>query len=388
MNKILFLSLLIIVGACQKDNDQPKNVNISFLASDKQVIQNQTNLIDKQVRGDLILYGVHDFRGAYLSNGILTLPYQDSSFLSKVDGSFEYNFSTRRITNNRFEKNDTNTIKDLIYYGGDKYLTLGSNSSSGIDQMIIRDKSFKQIEKDIFVGGLSDRKFYHLESLDNGNFVCVYDNFPYALNCLNRQLKSVWTINIVHNPYLITTQNSIILASLNEITQYNYSGVFSKKLKLNPNYEIHNLERTSDGIIVMGSFQQANKYDELFANLYDNNLNLIKSNIFETVNFSNDPNAKSIVRSNILVESEGYFFIVNSHSVGNTILSTEEAILIKLDKNLVTEFHKVVDSRRVAQQNSYLTRYKNELLCVGPSRWGDQSGYSFIRTDMNGNFKN
>jgi len=65
----------------------------------------------------------------------------------------------------------------------------------------------------------------------------------------------------------------------------------------------------------------------------------------------------------------------------------EDAILIRLNNNFIPEIIKIVDNRRIAFANSLLARYKNEILCVGPSKWNGQNGCSFIKKAMDGKIR-
>jgi hypothetical protein len=88
-----------------------------------------------------------------------------------------------------------------------------------------------------------------------------------------------------------------------------------------------------------------------------------------------------------LVENEGIYFIVNMRNPKDPNYPIEDAVLVRLDNNFNPEIIELVDNRRKAFSNSLITRHKDEILCVGPSTWNGQIGYSFIKMNMEGNIK-
>jgi hypothetical protein len=234
------------------------------------------------------------------------------------------------------------------------------------------------------------RNFFHSAVLQNGDYIISHallsSNTEY-FTCFDQNFNFKWRSAMSNPTFLCVGSNSILLAYPSEIKQYDYLGKRLNILPMESNYSIQNLIAVPEGFLVIGRYLRSDKFDNMFIRLYDNNLKLVKSNIIETKTFSANPNYKFYLRSNILVENEGIYFIVNMRNPKDPNYPIEDAVLVRLDNNFNPEIIELVDNRRKAFSNSLITRHKDEILCVGPSTWNGQIGYSFIKMNMEGNIK-
>jgi hypothetical protein len=385
---IIFLSLTLFVS-CKKNEKIVNGKGIVFYPSNFNFSKNSVNLNFDATNSEFVIFGISDFRGARLTNGLLTLPFKnnDTNFF-RVDGSLQYNFINGTTQINNFPSVDSNMIYDILAAEDNRYLMAGTDPTHKYKNKIMwMDNQFHPISQMVINDGIINRNFYQIEPLTNGSYVITYDGpFPMAfMSCVDKDLNFKWTTTAPNSTFLWVGNNSILSGWENLIIQYNYNGKKIKALSMPPDYTLQTGVSLQDGFLLIGSYSRADKYDVMFVNKYDDNLNLIQSTLIETKGFSNNPNYRFYTRSNILVEKEGYFFVVNMRDPTNSRAATEEAVLIKLNANLDPEIIKSIDNRRKQYENSFLARYQNQILCVGPALWNGQAGYSFIRLDIKGN---
>lgn len=388
---LTILSIIsILFEACIKEPVEFNSNKIVFYPTKFNFFSNGINTNLDVSRGEYIIFGVQDYRGANLFNNILRLPLQsvDLNNNRKLDGTLDYDFTNGSIQTNLMQLNDSNQVNDIVSSSENQYITTmppeinkkGRKVALMDDNLNLLSQAFPKHAQDI-------RNFFHTAVLQNGDYIISHDiwtsNTEY-FTCFDRNFNFKWR-SVMPNPtFLCIGSNSILLAYPSEIKQFDYLGNKINTLPMESNYSIHNLTPVPEGFLVIGRYLRSDKFDDMFIRLYDNNLKLLKSNIIETKSFSANPNYKFYLRSNILVEKEGIYFIVNMRNPKDRMDPVEDAVLIRLNNNFIPEIIKIVDNRRIAFTSSLLARYKNEILCVGPGNWNGQKGYSFIKMNMDG----
>jgi hypothetical protein len=297
---------------------------------------------------------------------------------------FSYDKNTKEARFTPFS--DSLNCDKIIAINGDNYI--GYNSKT---KYLIKFNSANKILNRIY---FNTNSAYELYALKNGSFIFTFQTSNFRIACFDENLGTLWNKPVVSIQQYSPNHNSIC-SDLNKIyvleqtsngvwgyfvNIFDLNGKFDKRIGSNNSasyYQPYIIE-SENGFVVFSTYIANLIVNWLSVCSYDNTGNLLKESLINPY-----PTFTSTIISPIIAGDHSYYFTA-AYSKSATSFRVESR-LVKINSKLEIDWVKPLDAMRNGSEELLVYDGKN-IFNMGQSFWGGANGFSFFKTDLEGNF--